>query len=832
MMKKLLFTLFMLVSSGMVMAQNTYYWTGTSGATVTLSHADWKTVTETSRVGNENNADVLVVDGKALIINATNPDNTTNYTLTLKRLELRNGADVTIRNDNITGTNPTSLNINGEALNPITKSLLVTDNSTLKIVSKATSPMNISLARGGDITNNSIVYIIGEDYDDNGTTKQASSRLSVNKSNGAVLTFSSGSSAYAQSAASAFGSSGTNATNSVVFETGTTLYFNKGNSPFSNANSDAVIDLKTGSNFIVRSISTNANFFNNRVFGNLIIENGVQYIATGSNTFASVDNLIIRGDSRLQLPANVSSFSSAITGNLTVELGSTFTVTQNNNGQTNILMNGNGSLQTIGGGGTIDNLNKFTVAANANVKLNTNLSFGSTRDIIISGILDLGNNILSTKTGSSVFSTDNGSTLITSHPNGISGNITIVGTKTFAVGTSYQFNTATTTPFISEITSAKNISVGAHIVLNKSVDISGILTLNNAKLTVPDAVDLNMTPGSSFVNSGTDGYIVAESTGLVNLKDINTTPRLIPIGTNSQYTPIILSATNSSDFAVKALQNVAASLTIPANYVAATYTINRTNGTGNFTVTLGWDVALENGGVGNFGTLADNNISLYAYDGSAYTMVSTSAADNTANTATATLTDGGTFIVGQGPNTLPVTLSAFTAQKQGNSAAIKWATSSENNNSHFNLERSVNGTDFIVIGNRKGAGTTSVEQQYNYTDFSPANGSNYYRLVQYDLDGTPTVTEPQVLNFVHSVQGLAVQASRNAEEVAFYVSSGTNGVAQVAVYAIDGKKVANAKVNVEKGNNSYTVNTPSLGRGVYTLVYQLGGESYRAKFVK
>lgn len=84
---------------------------------------------------------------------------------------------------------------------------------------------------------------------------------------------------------------------------------------------------------------------------------------------------------------------------------------------------------------------------------------------------------------------------------------------------------------------------------------------------------------------------------------------------------------------------------------------------------------------------------------------------------------------------LPVELSNFTATKETNAVTLNWTTLSEENNAGFDIEKSVNGKDFEVIGTVEGAGNSIDKIDYSFMDESPANGINYYRLKQTDFDG-------------------------------------------------------------------------------------------------
>jgi len=89
-------------------------------------------------------------------------------------------------------------------------------------------------------------------------------------------------------------------------------------------------------------------------------------------------------------------------------------------------------------------------------------------------------------------------------------------------------------------------------------------------------------------------------------------------------------------------------------------------------------------------------------------------------------------------NTLPITLTAFSViSTQKGIAKIAWQTSSETNASHFNVQRSFNGSYFTTIAKQQAIGNSSVTSTYSYID-NYENNSNilYYRLQKVDHDGT------------------------------------------------------------------------------------------------
>lgn len=97
--------------------------------------------------------------------------------------------------------------------------------------------------------------------------------------------------------------------------------------------------------------------------------------------------------------------------------------------------------------------------------------------------------------------------------------------------------------------------------------------------------------------------------------------------------------------------------------------------------------------------------------------------------------------------TLPVELEYFTAAAEGRTAMLQWATASEIGNDHFDIERSADAINWVKIGCKKGAGTTSSKTEYSMTDETPMPDANYYRLKQVDVDGRFVYTNIAAVTF-------------------------------------------------------------------------------------
>lgn len=84
---------------------------------------------------------------------------------------------------------------------------------------------------------------------------------------------------------------------------------------------------------------------------------------------------------------------------------------------------------------------------------------------------------------------------------------------------------------------------------------------------------------------------------------------------------------------------------------------------------------------------------------------------------------------------LPVELASFTATINHRNVTLNWATSSELNNSGFDIERSNDGHSWVKVGNVTGNGTSSNMNYYSFTDRGLNSGLYNYRLKQTDFNG-------------------------------------------------------------------------------------------------
>lgn len=98
-------------------------------------------------------------------------------------------------------------------------------------------------------------------------------------------------------------------------------------------------------------------------------------------------------------------------------------------------------------------------------------------------------------------------------------------------------------------------------------------------------------------------------------------------------------------------------------------------------------------------------------------------------------------------NTLPVDLVDFYGKLAFDGIRLNWLTTNELNNSHFEVLKLDNQSNFNPIGSIVAKKESNSLNTYVFLDDKPHNGSNYYQLKQYDLDGKFSLSKIIEVNY-------------------------------------------------------------------------------------
>lgn len=175
--------------------------------------------------------------------------------------------------------------------------------------------------------------------------------------------------------------------------------------------------------------------------------------------------------------------------------------------------------------------------------------------------------------------------------------------------------------------------------------------------------------------------------------------------------------------------------------------------------------------------------------------------------------------------TLPVSFTAFSAQKSTRGVALTWNVASEENVAAYEVQRSSNGSDFTKIGSVNATQSSS----YNFTDNSPVELA-YYRIKSIDADGKYKYSSIVALkgpqsNVVLKAFPMPVQNQLTIQHGSVASNS------KIEVMSVDGRLVKS--VSISAGAQETRVDFSNQKPGVYLARFNSGdGQSQTLKIIK
>lgn len=197
---------------------------------------------------------------------------------------------------------------------------------------------------------------------------------------------------------------------------------------------------------------------------------------------------------------------------------------------------------------------------------------------------------------------------------------------------------------------------------------------------------------------------------------------------------------------------------------------------------------------------------------------------------------GGQVIVGL--TILPVELLNFEVRRSNKHGILNWATTEERNNDYFEVEKSVDGVNFIALGRVKSKANTKQLLHYDYTDQHLIKGNNYYRLKIVGEDGKFTYSYIKVLYFDDDKPLTVIifpnptSIDDSSFEIVFSELIGEKNEINIQIHDILGRKISTQTEKVTA--NQYKIifmNRYELSVGVYLAHIQTGKEAFLEKLI-
>ncbi len=189
-------------------------------------------------------------------------------------------------------------------------------------------------------------------------------------------------------------------------------------------------------------------------------------------------------------------------------------------------------------------------------------------------------------------------------------------------------------------------------------------------------------------------------------------------------------------------------------------------------------------------------------------------------------------------NPIPVKLTGFNAINKSNDVLVSWKAENEINFSHYDLERSTNGTDFTKITSLAVA-INSIGNTYTFNDLNAFANNNdilYYRLKPVDKDGKFNYSPVLSVRAIKKggVFGIDHLVNPITSNLQFNLNSLNAQSLHIRILSMDGKLLISKNSNVNGGMNAIRITeTASLHAGIYLLeIIADNGQREKMKIIK
>jgi len=173
---------------------------------------------------------------------------------------------------------------------------------------------------------------------------------------------------------------------------------------------------------------------------------------------------------------------------------------------------------------------------------------------------------------------------------------------------------------------------------------------------------------------------------------------------------------------------------------------------------------------------------------------------------------------------LPSTLVDFFAKAESQTAVLQWTTTSGMDNSHFKVQKSVDGHIWKTIGRVEGSGTSYAKREYGFIEDNPYD-LTFYRLLQIDKDGKQNYSSVRLVQlYKELIKKNLVSICPNPSNGALFIEPVLLEPLFISIYDINGKLLY-------KGEVSQIFNIQNLANGIYLIEVVSGNMVERIKFL-
>jgi hypothetical protein len=267
-------------------------------------------------------------------------------------------------------------------------------------------------------------------------------------------------------------------------------------------------------------------------------------------------------------------------------------------------------------------------------------------------------------------------------------------------------------------------------------------------------------------------------------------------------------------------------------------TWNNMPGTGGMFTVLAWD---------NYAIIGNNYGILFSSDNGNNWQLKNEGLDPYPNHAVQGLTKDNLYIyagthrnaVWRRPITdliggvLPVRIIEFRVEYKLGVAAVKWKTTGETNIARYEVQRSVNGIDFIGLGLVPANGSSASIVEYLFDDRSPQQGMNFYRLKIIGIDGKEEFSNIIAIKVGSQENSITIAPNPvTAKMMIVQLNNMSKAAYNIEIFNSAGQSVYKNSIIHPGGSLTQSFNLPSsIPRGLYNVIIHNKEVRYNQKLI-
>jgi hypothetical protein len=175
------------------------------------------------------------------------------------------------------------------------------------------------------------------------------------------------------------------------------------------------------------------------------------------------------------------------------------------------------------------------------------------------------------------------------------------------------------------------------------------------------------------------------------------------------------------------------------------------------------------------------------------------------------------LLISAGDAALPVRFGSFNVREKENAVILDWTTLQEQNASAFVIERSSDGISYMSIGSVNATGNTMAVSKYSFTDYSPVNGNNFYRIRQIDADNRFLYSEVKRIVINYALNRVAVVQNPVQDQLRLQFNLVSGETLLVQLKNTTGQLVMSRNINSAAGRSIVDLDVASIRSGLYYL---------------